>query len=319
MPIFVLIKINSMTLQQLEYILAVDRYGYFVTAAEACGVTQSTLSLMVRRLEDELDTRIFNRNSHPVEVTEAGRKVIDHARMVMYHCEKLIEGTKSDRELLSGPLRIGMVSSVAPVLIPGLFRFVHANHPAIDLRVEEMLSTTVMTRLRRAEIDMGVVTSPVDDPEILEIPLYHEAFVAYVSPRETYYGDESIQRADVLDHTLWIMRDGVRQFDHSKLLPGDSFRYDTHYEGGRVGLLVQLINENGGMAIIPETHIALILLSQQVNVRPIVNPVPRRTISLVIRRDFIHERMLNVVVEAVRNIIPHHLLEHVILSGELKI
>lgn len=93
--------INSMTLQQLEYIVAVDRYGYFVAAAESCGVTQSTLSLMVRKLEDELDVRIFNRDTHPVEVTEAGRMVIDRAKMILYHCGQLLEGTKSERELLS--------------------------------------------------------------------------------------------------------------------------------------------------------------------------------------------------------------------------
>ena len=308
-----------MTLQQLEYIVAIDRYGYFVTAAEACGVTQSTLSLMVRKLEDELDVRIFNRNSHPVEVTEAGRRVIEHARMVMYHCGQLVESTRSDRELLSGHLRIGMISSVSPILIPGLFRHIRRNYPSIDLSVEEMLSSTVMTGLRRAELDMGIVTSPVDDADILEIPLYHEAFLAYVSPDDPSYGEESIPRSEVPDHPLWIMRDGVRLFDRSMLREDEPFRYDTQYEGGRVGMLIQIINENGGIGIIPETHVGLILRSQQVNVRPIIDPVPSRTISLVIRRDFVHERMLNVVVDAVRGIIPHHLLERVILSGELKL
>ena len=308
-----------MTLQQLEYIVAVDRYGYFVAAAEACGVTQSTLSLMVRRLEDELDVRIFNRNSHPVEATEAGRKVIERARMVLYHCDQLIEETKSDRELLSGSLRIAMISSVAPVIIPGLFRHVRAHYPSIDLRTEEMLSSTVMSQLHRAEIDMGIVASPVDDPEMLEIPLYHEAFLAYVSPQEPVYQAESIPRSEVLDHPLWVIRDGVRLLDRSKMHPGESFHYDTQYEGGRVGMLIQIINENGGMAIIPETHVGLILRSQQANVRPIVDPVPSRTVSLVIRRDFVHERMLNIVVDAVRTVIPPHLLEPVIQSGELKL
>lgn len=308
-----------MTLQQLEYIVAVDRYGYFVTAAEACGVTQSTLSLMVRKLEEELDVRIFSRNTHPVEVTEAGRKVIDRAKMVLYHCDQLLEGTKSDRELLSGTLRIATISSVAPVLIPGLFRYARQNYPSIDLRVEEMLSSTIMARLRRAEIDMGIVTSPVEDPGFLEVPLYHEAFLAYISPQEQGYEAESIPRSEVLDHPLWIMRDGVRLIDRSMLNPGEPFRYETQYEGGRVGLLVQIINENGGIGIIPETHVGLILRSQQVNIRPIVDPVPSRTISLVIRQDYVHERVLNAVVDAVRNIIPDRLLESVIQSGELKI
>ena len=308
-----------MTLQQLEYVVAVERYGYFVAAAEACGVTQSTLSLMVRKLEEELDVRIFNRNTHPVEITEAGRRVIEHARMVMYHCGQLVEATRSDRELLSGPLRIGMISSVSPVLIPGLYRHIRRNHPSIDLRTEEMLSYTVMTELRRAELDMGIVTSPVRDADFLEIPLYHEAFLAYVSPDDPAYGEKSIPRSEVPDHPLWIMRDGVRLFDRSMLREGEPFRYDTQYEGGRVGLLIQIINENGGIGIIPETHVRLILHSQQANVRPIIDPVPSRTISLVIRRDFIHERMLNVVIDAVRTVIPPNMLETVIQSGELKL
>ena len=308
-----------MTLQQLEYITAIDRYGYFVAAAEACGVTQSTLSLMVRRLEDELDVRIFNRDSHPVEATEAGRKIIDHAKMVLYHRDQLLETTKSDREQVSGVLRIAMISTVAPVIIPGLFRYVRARYPSVDLSTEEMLSSTILARLHRAEIDMGIVTSPVTEGGFLEIPLYHEAFMAYVSPREDVYKEESIPRDSVLDHPLWIMKDGVRLLDRSKMDPDDSFRYDTHYEGGRVGLLVQLINENGGMAIIPETHVGLILLSQQANVRPIIDPVPSRTVSLVIRQDFIREGMLNVVVEAIRTVIPARMLDPVILSGNLKL
>ena len=173
-----------MTLQQLEYIVAVDRYGYFVAAAESCGVTQSTLSLMVRKLEDELDVRIFNRDTHPVEVTEAGRKVIDRAKLILYHCGQLLEGTRTERELLSGTLKVAMTSSVAPVLIPGMFRFVRNNYPSIDLRVEEMLSSTIIDQLQKGEVDMGVVSSPVRDTDMLEIPLYHESFMAYVSPRE---------------------------------------------------------------------------------------------------------------------------------------
>lgn len=308
-----------MTLQQLEYIVAVDRYGYFVAAAESCGVTQSTLSLMVRKLEDELDVRIFNRDTHPVEVTEAGRKVIDRAKLILYHCGQLLEGTRTERQLLSGTLKVAMTSSVAPVLIPGMFRFVRNNYPSIDLRVEEMLSSTIIDQLQKGEVDMGVVSSPVRDTDMLEIPLYHESFMAYVSPREPAYSSESIRRSDVLDNPLWIIRDGVRLFDRSMLRPGERFEYDTQYEGGRVGMLIQLINENGGMAIIPETHFSLIRASLQAHVRPIVDPVPMRTVSLVFRRDYIHERLLNVVVDAVKTIIPARMQEQVIKGDKLKL
>lgn len=308
-----------MTLQQLEYMVAVDRYGYFVTAAEACGVTQSTLSLMIRKLEEELDVRIFNRNTHPVDATETGRKLIDRAKLVLYHYGQILEITKSDREILSGSLKLAMISSVSPILVPGLFRYVGANHPSIDLRVEEMLSSTILSKLEKGEIDMGFVTSPVDNPEMLELPLYHEAFYAYVSPSEPVYAQESISRSDVLDNPLWIIRNGVRRFDRSMLRAGERFEYESHYEGGRVGLLIQLIRENGGMAIIPETHVELILRSDRDNVRPIVDPVPTRTISLVFRKDFIHEQLLNVVVSAVKSIIPQRMIESVINTDTLKL
>ena len=300
--------INNMTLQQFEYIVAVDRYGYFVAAAESCGVTQSTLSLMVRKLEDELDVRIFNRDTHPVEVTEAGRMVIDRAKMILYHCGQLLEGT-----------RVAMISSVAPILIPGMFRFIRNNHPSIDLRVEEMLSSTIIAQLRKGEVDMGIVSSPVREADMLELPLYHESFMAYVSPQEPAYSSESIRRSDVLDNPLWIIRDGVRLFDRSMLRPGERFEYDAQYEGGRVGMLIQLINENGGMAIIPETHVNLILRSWQAHIRPIVDPVPMRTVSLVFRKDYIHEQLLNVVVDAVKTIIPSGMQEQVIKGERIKL
>jgi LysR family hydrogen peroxide-inducible transcriptional activator len=110
-----------MTLQQLEYIVAIANYRYFVKAAEACGVTQSTLSLMVKKLEEELDVTIFNRDTHPVEVTEIGRMVIDEAKQVLYHFKQLSELTRSEKMLASGVLRLGMISTAAPVLMPGMF------------------------------------------------------------------------------------------------------------------------------------------------------------------------------------------------------
>ena len=308
-----------MTLQQLRYIVAIDQYRHFGKAAEACGLTQSTLSLMVKKLEEELDVLLFNRDAHPVAPTEIGRKVIDQAKVAVYNVDQITHLTRSEKEKLSGPLRIALISTVAPVLIPGLFRHIGQNHPSITLQTEEMLSGTIRDKLRKAEVDMGILAGPVKEADLLEIPLYHESFLAYVSPDAPSYGEESIPRSEVPDHPLWIMRDGVRLFDRSMLREGERFRYDTQYEGGRVGLLIQIINENGGIGIIPETHVGLILRSQQANVRPIVDPVPSRTISLVIRRDFIHERMLNVVIDAVRSVIPARMLEPVIQSGELKI
>ena len=306
-----------MTLQQLRYIVAIDDYRHFGKAAEACGLTQSTLSLMVKKMEEELDVRIFDREAHPVAPTEIGRKIIDRAKVVLFNVEQISEMTRTEKETLSGPLRIALISTVATILVPGLFKHIGALYPSIALQTEEMLTSTVKEKLRKAEVDMGILTGPVSDADLLEIPLYHERFLAYVSPKNPAYAQESIRSDMVFSQPVWIIRDGLRLLDPSELRRDEKLTYERFFEGGRVGTLIQVVNDNGGLTVIPETHSDLILFSQQQCLRPIVDPVPSRTISLVVRADYIHEAKLNAVVDAIKRIIPGTLLDNVIRKGPL--
>ena len=206
-----------MTLQQLRYIIAIDHYRHFGKAAEACGLTQSTLSLMVKRMEEELDVRLFDRVARPVEPTEIGRKVIDRAKVVLYHTEQIVEMTRSEKETLSGSLRIALISTGAPVLVPGLFKYMVEKCPSIALQTEEMLTSTIMDKLRKAEVDMGILAGPVREADLLEIPLYHERFLAYVSPGNPAYAEENIRMRTLFEQPVWIIRDGLRQWDPSDL------------------------------------------------------------------------------------------------------
>jgi LysR family hydrogen peroxide-inducible transcriptional activator len=305
-----------MTLQQLRYIIAIDGHRHFGKAAEACGLTQSTLSLMVKKLEEELDVRIFDRDAHPVAPTAVGRQVIDRAKVILFNVDQLAEMTRSEKETLSGPLRIALISTVSPVLTPGLFKHIGQRHPSIALQTEEMLSGTILDRLRKAEVDMGIMAGPVREPGLLEIPLYHERFLAYVSPDNPAYAQESIRAASLFEQPVWIIREGLRLLDPRDLKEGP-ITYERFFEGGRVGILIQVVNDNGGLTIIPETHTGFILYSMQHCLRPIVDPVPSRTISLVIRNDYIHEAKLNAVVDAVKQIIPGTMLDNVLRKGRL--
>lgn len=305
-----------MTLQQLRYIIALDKYRHFGKAAEACGLTQSTLSLMLKKMEEELDVRLFNRDAHPVVPTEIGRIVIDQAKVVLYNVEQIFEKTRSEKETLSGPLKIALISTVAPVLIPGLFKEIGEKYPSIALHTEEMLTDTIVDRLRKAEVDMGILAGPVQEPDLLEIPLYHERFLAYVSPDHPAYAQESIRTETLLGQPVWIIRNGLRQLDPTELKEG-RFTFERFFEGGRVGILIQVVNNNGGITVVPETHTGFILYSQQHCLRPITDPVPSRTVSLVIRSDYIHEAKLNAVVAAVKRIIPGPMLDSVVRKDHL--
>ena len=308
-----------MTLQQLEYIIAVDEHGYFVTAAEACNVTQSTMSLMIKKLEEELDVRIFNRDTHPVTVTEMGRKVIDEAKMAVYHTKQLLELTRTAKEQSSGDLNIAMTTTVAPVLMPGLFHFMRTQYPAIQLRVEEMITATIIDKLKKAEVDMGLITYPISDPDLLEVPLYHERFFAYVSPDDPWAELESIERTHLLEHRVWTMKDGVRLFDRSKVRSEEEITYDKLYEGGRVGILIQIANENGGLTVVPESHLHLLPESVRNCIKPIVNPEPERTIGLAFRKDYVHERMMNIVVKAIKTLVPAEMIDGMIRTDYLRL
>lgn len=305
-----------MTLQQLRYIIAIDDFRHFGKAAEACGLTQSTLSLMVKKLEEELDVRIFDRDAHPVAATEVGRRVIDRAKVVLYNVEQIALMTKTEKELLSGPLKIALISTVSPVLVPGMFKYFGSDYPSISLQTEEMLSSTIKDKLRKAEVDMGILAGPIHDPELLEIPLYHERFMAYVSPDNPAYALDSLTADMLYGQPIWIIGDGLRQ-----MAPGEikksGLNYEQLFEGGRVGILIQVVNDNGGITIIPETHSDLIMFSQQRCLRPIIDPVPSRTISLAIRSDYIHEAKVNAVVDAIKHIIPGALLDSVIRKDRL--
>ena len=308
-----------MTLQQLKYITAIEQYGHFGKAAEACGLTQSTLSLMVKKLEEELDVRIFDRDAHPVVPTEIGRKIIDQAKVVLYNVNQIAQMTILEKEAISGPLKIALISTVSPVLVPGLFKYFGEKYPSITLQTEEMLTETIKDRLRKAEVDMGILSGPVRDTDLLEIPLFHERFYAYVSPTHPAYAQESIRVESLFGQPFWIIKDGIRQIDPSELTTGERITYDRFFEGGRVGTLIRIVNDSGGITVIPETHVGLIMYSQQASLRPIIEPELRRTVSLVVRTDFIHEAKLNAVVDAVKSIIPGHLLENIIQTGTLKL
>lgn len=308
-----------MTLQQLEYIVAIDEYRYFVKAAEACGVTQSTLSLMIKKLEDELDVSIFKRDTHPVEVTEIGQKIIEEAKLVLYHAKQLVELTQSEKDLSAGPLKVGMISTVAPVLMPKTFGYLKNFYPDIRLQALEMRSATIIESLKKAEIDMGILTAPIDDKDILELPLYHERFFAYIADDDILDKNEAIMRDHLIDYPLWVMKDGIRLLEKKDIAYRYKDAYEEMYEGGRVGILIQIANENGGMAILPETHLKLLSDKALNRLRPVVAPEISRVICLAMRKDYIHEKMMNIFVKAVKSCISPELYEPAIKTDYLKL
>ena len=298
-----------MTLQQLEYILALEKTRHFVRAADMCGVTQPTLSAMIQKLEDELDCKIFDRSRQPIETTEIGKQIIDQAQVILYQANQLKESVLSEKNTLSGSLHLAIIPTIAPYLLPQFIASFKSLYPDIALKVSEMHTATIIEKLRVAEIDMAILATPLDDPKIFEVPLYYEHFVAYIAPTEPISSRTELSATDMPLDKLWVLEEGHCMRNQVFNFCNDKPIQPLTYEAGSIDTLVKIVDLNGGYTVVPELHVDLLTDNQKLNLREIVKPEATREVSIVIRHDFVREAALNAVAECVKQIIPSHMLD----------
>lgn len=299
-----------MTLQQLEYIVALDKYRHYVNAAEACGVTQATLSILVKKLEDELDTTIFDRKSHPLRPTVLGAKIIDQAKITLLNAAKILELTKDEKEQTVGELRLSIVSTVMPIIAPKLINTISTEHPEVDLHIYEMRVEAILDKMHKGELDMAIVPYDNYATDFLEITLFKEKFLVYISPSDDLYQNELLSKEDIVGKQVWTIHDGIRAYEIGREIEINDFRFSTMYEGGRISLLLDLVDMSGGLTIIPALYTQLLSEERMKNVRPFNQSVPARKVSLIIRRDYVREKLLNIVLDAIVRQIPFNLVDN---------
>ncbi len=309
-----------MTLQQLEYIVAVEKYRHFAKAAESCHVTQSTLSMMIQKLEQELEINIFDRKTQPIEPTPIGVTLLAQAKVILYNAKQFKELALSEKEQESGKVTFGIIPTVAPYVLPKLFNILQERNPNINLHVKEITTSEIINQLEKAEIDMALLATPLNNPNLLEIPIYYERFFAYVSPTEPLYNiiNEYEMRHLPTDH-LWILKEGHCLRNQVMRLCESESGFSTTYEAGSIDTLVKIVDTNGGYTIIPELHLDFLSEKQKANVRPIVNPEPNREISLVVRNDYVKEKLLNVIARNISDTIPENMLDERLKKFSIKL
>jgi LysR family transcriptional regulator, hydrogen peroxide-inducible genes activator len=298
-----------MTLQQLEYLVSVDQYRHFAKAAEACSVTQPTLSMMIQKLEEELDVKIFDRAKHPIEPTQTGAEILTKARAILKNAERLKEFVLSEKDGLVCNFRLAIIPTVAPYLLPGFFPSFTSSYPDVSLKVSEIRTDTIIECILSGKIDAAILATPLENAQILEIPLYYEKFVAYVSPQSLLYQEESLSAINMPLKDLWVLQEGHCLRNQIFNFCEDKTPRAYVYEAGSIDTLIRIVDTNGGYTILPELHLPFLTDEQKKNVRPIVSPEAVREISLVIHPDFVRERVLNAIAETVKGIIPEHMLD----------
>ena len=308
-----------MTLQQLKYIVAVDRYRSFAQAAEACGVTQPTLSGMIAKLEQELDVRIFARTSKHVEPTAIGAEIVLQAGRTISEAERIQALVEEARGSVSGDFSMAVSPGIAQYILPDFIRYYISDYPQVRLSVEEMKTQSMIDALRRGTVDAGISVCGNACPGLLEIPLYTEKFCVYLSGECAR--DEASFSPGMLEHeNMWVMKEVQCLRDSAFSFCKARAKGRRVYEAGNIETLIRIVDTNGGYTIIPEMHVPLLSERQRANVRDIEGDYKSyRRISLYVREDYVREHMLNTISDTLKRFIPARILDSRIVKFGIRL
>ncbi|MBP5717102.1 MAG: LysR family transcriptional regulator, partial [Bacteroidales bacterium] len=242
-----------MTFQQLEYIVAVDKSRHFVNAATACGVTQSTLSSTIAKLEQEIDVIIFDRSKHPIEPTPMGKRIIQQAEVILHNSSQLRAMVQNEREEVQGQLQLGMVQSVAPVLFPQFGRWLSMQAPSLQTHIHERMPHFLIEALQRSELDMIIVdTADLRDTNLLSIDLWTERFMLYAADAHPLHNRENVRPEEMMDGNIWTLRSFHDHYTQLTEVTHQSTLRSTYLESGSLQTLIAAVDANGGFTLLPE-------------------------------------------------------------------
>ena len=308
-----------MTLQQLRYITAVNRFRSFAKAADSCNVTQPTLSAMIVKLEEEIDIRIFERTNKSVSPTLAGEKIIRQAENILMEVDRISEIVSEDKGNIGGKFNLSIGPTIAPYILPKFIKHYRENYPSVELFIQELKTDFMLEALLKGEIDAGIGIADNIREGILEIPLYTEKFLVYLS--ESCWRKLPVFKPENLEHeNMWIMKDAQCLRDSAfSFCKARSIGHHI-YEAGSIDTLIRIVDENGGFTIIPELHLPFLSEKQRDNVRRIEGDyLSQRRISLYIRHDYIRQRMLNTITDTLKEFMPKGMLGEGILKYGIKL
>src|SRR5690554_5281389 len=295
-----------MTIQQLEYVLAVDKYRHFGNAADACFVTQPTLSAQISKLEKELDVLIFDRSKMPVIPTEIGAQLILQAKRVVSESKGIYETIAQLKGDIGGMIKIGIIPTLAPYLLHLFVGGFLEKFPKVQLQVEEMVTEEIIKRLKNDELDLGIVVTPLGEQGILEKPLFYERFYAYFSKDHPYLEKEAILAEELLQTDLWILQQGHCLRDQVLTICGQNkFEWmNFNYESGSLEGLRNMVDRYRGVTLLPELAILDLCNGQKNRLRPFVGEQPFREVSIVLTRSFLKKRLVELLHQEIVAAIP---------------
>ncbi len=279
-----------MTLTELRYIVAVAREHHFGRAAEACFVSQPTLSVAVKKLEEELGVTLFERGPGEVSVTPAGQRIVEQAQRVLEESARIKEIAAAGRDPLAGPLRLGAIYTIGPYLLPKLIPILRRSAPTMQLHIQENFTHRLAEMLKSGEVDVILIALPFEEPGIATQAVYDEAFVVAVPKGHPWEGRKRVSSEELTRESLLLLgeghcfRDQVLDLCHT-VRGKDRSPIAKTVEGGSLETIRQMVAGGVGITVLPGTSVSG-AAGDIVRVVPFAKPVPTRRVGLAWRRSF---------------------------------
>ncbi len=296
-----------MNIQQLEYIVAVEQYRQFAKAAEHCFVTQPTLSMMIQKFEEEVGIKIFDRSKLPVTVTKEGEEVIARAKKILSEIKQIKDFGKEIKGDVRGELKIGIIPTLAPYLLPLFIKGFSEAYPELKLSIRELMTSDLLTQLKSSDIDVAILAGSINEKDLTEITLFKEPFYVYGSfvkeNKKQFVAPQQLKAEQ-----LWLLEEGHcfrnQVMNFCELRTNIQNENHISYEAGSIETLINLVDKYEGVTIVPHLAINHLKKNQSLKIHEFANPKPCRQISLVIQNNYPRIKLINALKEYILKVIP---------------
>ena len=294
-----------MNIQQLEYLIAVDKYKHFGKAAQSCFITQPTLSAMIQKFEDELNVKIFDRTTHPIRTTDIGLQIIDQARVIINSVYELKNKANSLNQIVGGTFILGIIPTLSTYLIPKeIFGFLKKN-PKVELSVKEMTTESIIKALKAGELDAGIISTPyAAADEFYHDQLFSEELMVY-SSEEDREEHKYIAPEDITADKIWLLEEGNclrKQFENICHLKESQLKpKNLDFRASNINTLVQIVDSLGGITILPELAAEQLSKEQKKKIAKFNPPYPYREISWVYYKPTYKQRIIDELIKEIKD------------------
>jgi LysR family hydrogen peroxide-inducible transcriptional activator len=299
----------NISLQQLEYIIAVDTYRHYVTAAEKSFVTQPTLSMQIKKMEEQLGVVIFDRTKQPIIPTDLGKAIIEQARIIINQTKQIEEIIKNHQEVVSGEIYIGIIPTLASYIVPRFAGELLRKYPEVTLHIKELMTHEIIAELKNETLDVGLIVTPIKDKGLFYDVLFYEEILLY---SDDIHKKKYLSFKQLPTENMWLLSSGHcfrNQMINLCQIAGEQQHLNFKYESGSLETLKKMVDKEGGATLFPELATLDLNKSDKAKIVHIGEENPYREVSLVYTRSQVKTKLIRVVGDEIKSQVPKHMIE----------